>query len=84
MCSGPAAAGCAGGAQIYGTVSGWVGSQLRNQADTVLNQQVSYSYGDGFNRLTARTVTSGTVQNYTYSYDRYGNRVSQTALQGGL
>jgi YD repeat-containing protein len=49
----------------------------------VLNQQVSYSYGDGFNRLTARTVTRGTVQNYTYSYDRHGNRVSQTALQSG-
>jgi RHS repeat-associated protein len=28
-------------------------------------------------------VTSGTVQNYTYTYDRYGNRVSQTALQTG-
>jgi YD repeat-containing protein len=49
----------------------------------VLNQQVSYIYGDGLNRLTARTVTQGTQQNYTYSYDRYGNRVSQTALQGG-
>jgi RHS repeat-associated protein len=40
-------------------------------------------YGDGFNRLTARTVTAGTLQNYTYAYDRYGNRVSQTPLQGG-
>jgi YD repeat-containing protein len=28
-------------------------------------------------------VTAGTVQNYTYSYDLYGNRVSQTALQTG-
>jgi hypothetical protein len=72
VCSGPAAPACSGGAQIYGTSSGWKGSQLLNQADTVLNQQVSYSYGDGFNRLTVRTVTSGTVQNYTYSYDRYG------------
>ncbi len=54
-----------------------------NLADTVLNQQVTNGYGDGFNRLTSRTVTSGTVQNYTYTYDRYGNRVTQTALQTG-
>src|ERR1700749_573461 len=83
VCSGPAAPSCSGGTQVYGTSSGWKRSQLLNQADTVLNQQVSYSYGDGFNRLTARTVMSGTAQNYTYSYDRYGNRVSQTALQTG-
>ena len=57
VCSGPANPTCSGGTQMYGTSSGWKGSQLLNQADTVLNQQVSYIYGDGFNRLTARTVT---------------------------
>ena len=57
--------------------------RCNRKSDTVLNQQITYGY-DGFNRLTSRTVTSGTVQNYTYSYDRYGNRVSQTALQDGL
>ena len=56
---------------------------MQAQADTVLNQQIAYGYGDGFNRLTSRTVTAGTQQNYTYSYDRYGNRVTQTPLQGG-
>jgi hypothetical protein len=39
VCSGPAAPACSGGSQIYGTSSGWKGSQLLNQADTVLNQQ---------------------------------------------
>jgi hypothetical protein len=34
--------------------------------------------------LTSRTVTIGTPQNYTYSYDVYGNRVSQTPLQTGF
>ena len=29
-------------------------------------------------------MTQGTQQNYTYSYDRYGNRVSQTPLNGGF
>ena len=55
---------------------------MLNQSDTVLNQQVTFGY-DEFNRLTSRTVTQGTQQNYTYSYDRYGNRVTQTPLQGG-
>jgi RHS repeat-associated protein len=82
VCSGPATMYCSGGAQVYGTAAAWKGAQVQSQADTVLNQQIAYGY-DGFNRLTARTVTSGTQQNYTYSYDRYGNRVSQTALQTG-
>jgi YD repeat-containing protein len=43
---------------------------------------VTFGY-DEFNRLNARTVTQGTLQNYTYSYDRYGNRLTQTPLQGG-
>ncbi len=55
---------------------------MLNQSDTVLNQQVTFGY-DEFNRLTSRTVTQGTQQNYIYSYDRYGNRVTQTPLQGG-
>jgi YD repeat-containing protein len=38
---------------------------------------------DEFNRLTSRTVTQGTVQNFTYTYDRYGNRWTQGAPQGG-
>ena len=40
VCSGPANPTCSGGTQMYGTSSGWKGSQLLNQADTVLNQQV--------------------------------------------
>jgi hypothetical protein len=48
----PAAVYCTGGAHVYGSTAGWVGSQVRNQSDTELNQQITYSYGDGFNRLT--------------------------------
>jgi RHS repeat-associated protein len=83
VCNGPAAVNCSGGTAIYGTASRWNGSQMQTQSDTVLNQGITFGYGDGFNRLTSRTVTSGTLQNYTYAYDRYGNRVSQTPLQGG-
>ena len=83
VCNGPAALSCSGGTQVYGTTGQWKGAQLQYLSDTLLNQQITYGYGDGFNRLTSRTVTSGTLQNYTYAYDVYGNRVSQTALQGG-
>jgi RHS repeat-associated protein len=83
VCSGPATMYCSGGAQSYGTSATWRGTQVTTQSDTILNQQVTFGYADGFNRLTSRTVTQGTAQNYTYSYDRYGNRVSQTALQTG-
>jgi YD repeat-containing protein len=82
VCNGPAAMYCSGGTQVYGSSATWKGAQELNQSDTILNQQVTFGY-DGFNRLTSRTVTSGTVQNYTYSYDRYGNRVSQTPQQTG-
>lgn len=43
----------------------------------------SFGYDD-LDRLTARTITQGTVQNYTYAYDRYGNRWTQNAPQGGF
>jgi RHS repeat-associated protein len=48
----------------------------------VLDVCNSFGY-DEFDRLTARTVTQGTVQNFTYGYDRYGNRWTQNAPQGG-
>ena len=33
--------------------------------------------------MTARTSTSGAPNSYTYSYDQYGNRGTQTPLNGG-
>ena len=46
--------------------------------DTVLNQCVSNTY-DGMNRLTA---VNGSINSFTYTYDRWGNRLSQTATLG--
>ena len=83
VCNGPAAASCSGGTQVYGTATARVGANVLHQSDTVLNQQVTFGYGDGLNRLTSRTVSAGTQQNYTYSYDRYGNRLTQTPLETG-
>jgi RHS repeat-associated protein len=59
-----------------------VGNHITQSCDTVLGVCNSFGY-DEFNRLTARTVTQGTVQNFTYTYDRYGNRWAQNAPQGG-
>jgi len=81
VCNGPAATYCTGGTQIYGTSGQWKGSQIQDQSDTVLGQGLTLGY-DGLNRLISRTVTVGAAQNYTYAYDRYGNR-TQTSLQTG-
>jgi len=62
------------GAQVYAFSSGWKGAQLQSSSDTVLGQTSSYAY-DGFNRLLSRTANS--VQDYTWTYDRYGNRWTQ-------
>jgi RHS repeat-associated protein len=84
VCNGTPTMDCSGGTQIYGTAANWKGQLMTSQSDTVLNQGVTFGYGDSFNRLTARTVTAGTVQNYTYGFDLFGNRTSQTPLNGGL
>jgi RHS repeat-associated protein len=70
-----------GGTQVYSFSSGWKGSQLQSSSDTVLGQGSSYGY-DEFNRLTSRTVTSGTAQNFSWVYDRWGNRTAQNVTAG--
>jgi RHS repeat-associated protein len=46
----------------------------------VEGQGITYGY-DSFNRLASTANSSGLF--YSYAYDRYGNRWSQTPLQGG-
>jgi hypothetical protein len=48
------------------------GPRCRFSTDTVLNQSNTYGY-DQFNRLASKT--SG---NFTYAYNRWGNRWQQT------
>jgi RHS repeat-associated protein len=82
VCAGSLQPNCAGGGQIYGYFAQRSGTHVTQTCDTVLSICNSFGY-DEFNRLTARTVTQGTGQNYTYTYDRYGNRWAQNAPQGG-
>jgi YD repeat-containing protein len=67
---------------LYGYTAQRLGTHVTQSCDTVLGVCNSFGY-DEFNRLTARTVTQGTVQNFTYTYDRFGNRWAQNAPQGG-
>jgi hypothetical protein len=60
----------------------WAGLRISSSSDSVLGQSSNYSY-DEFNRLTSLTVTAGPAANFTYTYDRYGNRWQQNAPQGG-
>jgi RHS repeat-associated protein len=73
---------CPGGTQLYAYEVTWQGQRATSSADTALAQGHWYGY-DEFNRLQSSTVNFGTVQNFTYVYDRYGNRWQQNAPQGG-
>ena len=83
VCSGsPTSPSCSGGTPVYTFTDVVKGIRVTNASDSVLSKTLTYGYDD-FNRLAALTVNSGTVQNFGYSFDRYGNRVGQTAPQGG-
>lgn len=85
VCNGSSAAYCTNGSQIYGNTDGYQGSRVSSTCDTVLNQCQSNGY-DEFNRLTSITDNShnnGDIGSYTYTYDRYGNRLTQTSQSGG-
>jgi len=57
------------------------GNEALGVSDDVMGQNIGYGY-DEFGRMTSMTNSSGQGL-YTYTYDRYGNRWAQTALQGG-
>jgi RHS repeat-associated protein len=83
VCNGSSVFGCTGGSFIYGQSITRQGVRVTQGCDTVIDNCANFGY-DEFNRLTSRTVAgSSTPQNYTYGYDRYGNRWSQTAADGG-
>jgi RHS repeat-associated protein len=65
----------------YKFTSSWKGDRLTNSSDTVLGQTSAYGY-DEFDRLTSRTVTTGTAQNFAWVYDRWGNRTQQNVTAG--
>ena len=81
LCSNSTAAYCTGGTKTYGNTITIQGTQVKSECDTVLNNCVTLGY-DEFNRLKSLTVTSGTQNNFSYVYDRYGNRWQQNITAG--
>jgi RHS repeat-associated protein len=71
------------GTEQYSYTSSWRGSDLISAYDTTLSQSNSYGY-DEFGRLTSLTVNSGAPGNYSWVYDRWGNRWNQSPANGGL
>lgn len=57
----------------------WVGQRITALNDTIVNQHQVNGY-DEFNRLKTMTASLGgnTLASYVYTYDRFGNRWSQT------
>ncbi len=83
LCTGNNALGssayCPGNTQVYGYTVALSGSRVIGICDALINQCQGHGY-DEFNRLTA---VSGANNNYTYTYDRYGNRLQQTSSPSG-
>jgi RHS repeat-associated protein len=81
VCTGAPQVNCGG--QVYGTNTVWRGSRATAGNDTVIEGEIDYGY-DEFNRLTStnQNLWNSTQRNFTYVYDRYGNRWSQTVTAG--
>jgi RHS repeat-associated protein len=80
FCSGSSAFYCVGGTAVYWFTNAWKGDRSLGDCDTGFNQCLNYGY-DEFNRLASRSSSGNTE--FTYVYDRYGNRWQQNAFLGG-
>ena len=79
VCSGSTSPYCTNATQLYGNTTSFSGTRATDMCDTVINQCQGQGY-DEFNRLT---TVSGANNKYGYSYDRYGNRLTQTSSPSG-
>jgi RHS repeat-associated protein len=77
VCNGPPTGGCP---HAYGfSINSRKGNQVLNACDDIIGQCTTYGYDD-FNRL--KSSSSPAPLGFSYAYDRYGNRWSQTATAG--
>lgn len=81
LCRNSTAPYCSGGTKTYGNTITFQGTRALSECDTVLNNCATFGYDD-LNRLASMSVTSGTQQNFSYVYDRYGNRWQQNITAG--
>ena len=84
LCSNSTVIGCSGGTNPYAVYQQISGNRVTSLQDTVIGQRHSttsqFAYDD-MNRLTGVSYPDIGVA-YNMSYDRYGNRWSQTYTQG--
>jgi len=82
VCDGYPSQGCdyQGGVSVYGFVTNWRGSNLTTYDD--LGGYGNANTYDAFNRLATASFSLGATT-FSYSYDRWGNRLAQSAPQGG-
>ena len=80
-CNGSTSIYCAGGSQVYGFTAASAARAPRARLTQPWLKGYPTGY-DEFNRLNSSVVTSGTPQNFTYVYDRYGNRTQQNVTAG--
>jgi RHS repeat-associated protein len=72
---------CPGASQVYSYSVGWTGGYATSSSDSVLNRSSSYGY-DEFGRMKTANFNSGQTV-FSYQYDRWGNRWSQSASGSG-
>lgn len=76
---------CNGGSQVYGWTDAYSANRITALDDTALDQHINLGY-DEFNRLSSASMTphpgGPTAGSFTYSYDRWGNRLNQQVTQG--
>jgi RHS repeat-associated protein len=81
-CQGSSQSGCTGGSQIFVAFESRQGSRVISSGDSVEANWSSYGY-DTLNRLNSVSITAGSGTSFSYVYDRFGNRLSQTVTQVG-
>ena len=82
VCSGSMVATCTGGTKLYGNTVQYSGNRVISNCDFSVGLCQNDTY-DALNRLVATTDTTNSgVGSFSYTYDRWGNRLSQTATSG--
>lgn len=72
---------CSNITQIYGTSIAISGDRVTGTSDSAKGTFAAFGY-DEFDCLTSSGVCEGASQNFSYVYDRYGNRVLQNRTSG--
>lgn len=68
---------------MYSFTAIWSGNRYVRGCDQMINHCLGVGYDD-FSNMNYRNTTQGTPANDAWSYDRWGNRSSQTPQDGGF